>query len=176
MSRVLTEVLAQRFNEDIALIEELLAKVPEGQDAWRPDWPKSAGGDAAFTVAQLAAHFLMSWGGVNGCLQKLHPEKLKHLDAWKQQVAQNKNPSVAAARALLASARAHTKEGFALTEDADLVRKISTYFTPQGEVFLETLLINGKHVNHHAYQLFVYLKLLGLPVGTADLYRFKSRR
>jgi len=176
MSRILTDVLAARFDEDIALIEEMLAMVPAGKEDWRPDWPKSAGGDPAFTVAQLASHFLMSWGGVNGCLQKLHPEKLKHLDAWKQQVGQNKNPKLAVSRGLLASARAHTKEGFALTSDADLARKIPTYFTPQGEVFLETLLTNGKHVNHHAYQLFVYLKLLGLPVGTQHLYRFKSKR
>ena len=175
MSRILTEVLAQRFDEDIALIEELLALVPSDQESWRPDWPVPKGGDPAFTVAQLAAHILMSWGGVNGCLQKLHPEKLKHFDAHKQQVAQQENPTLAVSRGLLAAGRARTREGFALTSDADLARKIPTYFTPTGEVFLETLLTNGKHVNHHAHQLFVYLKLLGLPADTRHLYRFKNR-
>lgn len=174
MSRVLTEVLAQRFDEDIALIEEMLALVPPGREDWRPDWPKSTSGEPAFTLLQLAAHFLMSWGGVNGCLQKLHPEKLKHWDAWKQQVPGLAPPTLAACRGLLAFGRAHTQEGFAITSDADLARKIPTYFTPEGETFLETVLVNGKHVNHHAYQLFVYLKLMGLPVGTRQLYRFKS--
>ena len=173
MSRVLTEVLAQRFDEDIALIEQMLALVPAGNEGWRPAWPASVGGDPAFTVAQLAEHFLMSWGGVNGCLQKLHPEQLKHFDAIQQQVGQNKKPVLAVSRALLATGRAHTKEGFALTADADLSRKIPTYFTPQGEAFLETLLTNGKHVIHHAHQLFVYLKLLGVPVSTQHLYRLK---
>ena len=171
MSRILTEVLAQRFEEDIALIEEMLALVPADQESWRPDWPMSNGGDPAFTVAELAAHILMSWGGVNGCLQKLHPENLKGLDGHKQQ----ENSTLAVSRGLLATGRALTKEGFALTSDADLARKIPTYFTPAGEVFLETLLTNGKHVNHHAHQLFVYLKLLGAPVGTRHLYRFKNR-
>lgn len=175
MSRALTEVLAQRFDEDAALIEEMLALVPVGRESWLPDWPASVSGYPPFSVAQLAGHFLMSWGGVHGCLQKLHPEKLKHFDALQQQVEQNKKPALAVSRALLATGRAHTQEGFALTVDADLSRKIPTYFAPQGEVFLETLLTNGKHLNHHAHQLFVHLKLLGLPVGTQHLYRFKSK-
>lgn len=175
MSRVLTEVLARRFDEDLALIEEMLALVPEGREGWRPAWPPSPDGGEAFTVAELAAHFLMACGGVNGCLQKLHPDKLKHFTALKEQVALAKKPRLAVTRALLASFRAQMREGFAATADADLGRKIPTYFTPAGEPFLETLLTNGKHVNHHAYQLFVFLKLMGVPVGTRHLYRFKSR-
>jgi hypothetical protein len=174
MSRKLTEVVARRLDEDLALIEEMLALVPSGKEEWRPEWPPSTSGEPAFTVRQLAGHFLMAWGGVNGCLQKLHPEKLKHFDAWKQQVSRLKEPGVAAVRSMLASARNHTKEGFSLTVDEDLGRKIPTYFAPAGEPFLEILLTNGKHANHHAHQLFIYLKLMGLPVGTRHLYRFKS--
>jgi hypothetical protein len=37
------------------------------------------------------------------------------------------------------------------------------------------LLANWKHINHHAHQLFLYLKLLGVPVSTQHLYRFKTR-
>ena len=176
MSRVLTEVLARRLDEDLALTEELLALMPAGQQEWRPDWPLTAGGEPTFTVEALARHLVMAWSGVVACLRKLHPEKLGHLDALQQELAQNQQPPVASCRALLGALRRHIGEGFALTADVDLSREIPTYFTPRGEPLLETLLGNAKHSNHHAHQLFVYLKLLGVPVETRHLYRFREER
>lgn len=155
MSRVLTEVLAHRFDEDLALILDMLALIPPDKHDWRPDWPSTP-----FTFAELTDHLVMSWGGVIACLHKLHPEKLSHL------ATQREIP--------LEIARSLTQEGFALTADSDLARRIPTHFNPAGEPFLATLLINGKHIHHHAYQLFVYLKLLGLPVGARQLYRFQQ--
>jgi len=40
---------------------------------------------------------------------------------------------------------------------------------------LTTLLLgNLEHLINHKYQLFVYLKILGVPVATADLYRWRG--
>ncbi len=38
------------------------------------------------------------------------------------------------------------------------------------------LLGNLEHLLNHKYQLFFYLKLLGVPVNSSDLYRFRGDR
>jgi hypothetical protein len=40
---------------------------------------------------------------------------------------------------------------------------------------LATLLLgNLEHLINHKYQLFVYLKILSVPVATADIYRWRG--
>ncbi len=170
MSRALTEVLARRFAEDLALVEEMLALVEEDREEWRPDWPPSPEGELPFTVRELAGHLVMAWGGVLGCLKKLHPEDLAHWEEWDG----GEGLSVLEARRRLGEGRQMAAEGWALVSDGELGRVVGTYFQPAGEVWLEIVLQNGKHWNHHAYQLFVYLKLMGRPVGTRHLYRFQK--
>lgn len=63
---------------------------------------------------------------------------------------------------------------FALCTDQDLARKIPTVFVPQGEALITLLLGNLEHLTNHKYQLFFYLKLLGVNVTSADLYSFRS--
>jgi hypothetical protein len=36
------------------------------------------------------------------------------------------------------------------------------------------LLGNLEHLVNHKYQLFFYLKMLGVPLGTPDLYRLRG--
>jgi hypothetical protein len=36
------------------------------------------------------------------------------------------------------------------------------------------LLGNLEHLINHKHQLFLYLKLMGVPVGTPDLYQFRG--
>ena len=153
------EMLFARIDEDFALVEEMLALLPAGSEEWRPVWP----GDVPFTVAELAAHLAESFGGVCACFARL---------LNLRQVA-TVGLSVRESGEVMAAYRAQVREAFELMEDADLVRVIPTYFVPEGEPFLAVLLTNWKHVNHHAYQLFIYLKLLGVPVGTRHLYRFR---
>ncbi len=156
------QVLFARLDEDFALVEEMLALLPAGSEGWRPAWP----GDAPLTVEELAAHLAESCGGVCACFARLH----RSLD-WKQ--TETAGLRIGRNRRVIAAYRAQLREAFDLTEDADLVRVIPTYFVPEGEPFLAVLLTNWKHVNHHAHQLFIYLKLLGVPVGTRHLYRFR---
>ena len=152
-------VLFARIDEDFALVEEMLALLPAGSEEWRPAWP----GDAPFTVAELAAHLAESFGGVCACFARLL--NLRQVETVGLSVRESGE--------VMAAYRAQVREAFELMEDADLVRVIPTYFVPEGEPFLAVFLTNWKHVNHHAHQLFVYLKLLGVPVGTRHLYRFR---
>ena len=62
-------------------------------------------------------------------------------------------------------------EAFAILTDDDLARRIPTVFVPEGEAVMTLLLTNLEHLINHKYQLFFYLKLLGVKIGTSDLYR-----
>ena len=48
-----------------------------------------------------------------------------------------------------------------------------TVFVAQGESILTLLLGNLEHLINHKHQLFTYLKQMGVPVATPDLYRFR---
>ena len=154
-------VLFARIDEDFALVEEMLALLPAGSEDWRPAWP----GDVPFTVAELAAHLAESFGGVCACFARLDLLNLTRVETAGLTLGQS--------REVMAAYRAQVREALELMEDGDWVRVIPTYFVPEGEPFLAVLLTNWKHANHHAHQLFIYLKLLGVPVGTRHLYRFR---
>jgi hypothetical protein len=64
--------------------------------------------------------------------------------------------------------------GFACCTDEDLRRKLPTVFVPGGEPLMTVLLGNLEHLMNHKYQLFFYLKLLGSPVSTQDLYKLRG--
>jgi hypothetical protein len=146
-------VLAARILEDADLIAEMLALVPEGREDWRPDWPVT-GGDPPFPVARLREHLAESLAGICACLDRLHPSHRARpcdFDGLRQMA----------------------RDGFALLCDRELTASLPTHFAPEGAPFLDTLLINWKHLVHHGYQLFVYLKLMGVPVSTRHLFRFR---
>ncbi len=156
-----SSLLAARILEDAELIAELLALAPEGRGGWRPDWPAGVAVEPPFSMAQLSTHLAESLAGVCACLHRLYPAELAYF-------ARLRNPAAAFAE-LHQAARA----GFDLLTDADLTRQLPTVFSPEGAPFLETLLINWKHLLHHGHQLFLYLKLMGVPVSTRHLYRFR---
>ena len=47
---------------------------------------------------------------------------------------------------------------------------VPTVFAAEGETILRLLLTNLEHFINHKYQLFFYLKMMGVSVGTGDLY------
>jgi hypothetical protein len=79
---------------------------------------------------------------------------------------------VSESRALLADLASFARERFALLTDADVARSIPTTFVPAGKPAMTVLLTNLAHFANHKHQLFVYLKILGIPVASQDLYRF----
>jgi hypothetical protein len=70
--------------------------------------------------------------------------------------------------------QAAIREGFDSINDADLGRAIPTVFVPAGEPLLTLLLGNLEHLVNHKHQLFMYLQLMGVKVGSADLYHFRG--
>jgi hypothetical protein len=68
----------------------------------------------------------------------------------------------------------HIREGFEVITDAGLARRLPTVFVQEGEAALTILLGNLEHFINHKYQLFFYLKLLGVRVATPDLYHLRG--
>ena len=50
----------------------------------------------------------------------------------------------------------------------------ATVFVPEGETLMTLLLGNLEHLLNHKYQVFLYLKLAGVAVGSRDVYRFRG--
>ena len=127
----------------------------------------------AWTVGELLGHLLECIAGFCAVLAAAEPQRLAHfLDLRELPVNHECSPEEAAAR--IAIYGAHIEEGFGLLTDADLARRLPTVFVAQGELLLTLLLANLEHLINHKHQLFTYLKQMGVPVSTRDLYRFRA--
>ncbi len=151
----LRDALLEKIREQIERTSHLIALVPEAQQVWTPS-------PGAWTTGELISHLLDSISGFCAVLAAAEPERLAHFAKLREQPA------------TVESYRAHIEEGFALLTDADLARRIPTVFVAQGESVLTLLLGNLEHLINHKHQLFIYLKQMGVPVATPDLYRFRS--
>ena len=70
--------------------------------------------------------------------------------------------------------KSRIQEGFALLQDSDLQKLVPTLFVKEGEALLTLLLGNLEHLVNHKHQLFMYVKLMGIDVGSRDLYHFRG--
>jgi hypothetical protein len=156
MDRILTECLSRKMAEDLQLLAGLLNRLPPGSEEWRPEMR------AGFTVSELRQHLTEAAGAICACFHRLHPQRLRHFEGGQS--------------GELEGYRLWAAEGFQVSEDADLSRTIATYFYPEGEVFLSVLMSNWKHLHFHTYQLFTYLREMGVAAETKDLYFFSERK
>lgn len=151
---LLCAALRDKIGEQIERTSHLIGLVPAEQMDWRPrtgDW----------TMLELIGHLLDCTSGFCAVLAATEPVRLAHFGKLRE---------VPPAMELYGS---HIEEGFALLTDADLARRVPTVFVAQGESVLTLLLGNLEHLINHKHQLFTYLKQMGVPVATADLYRFR---
>jgi len=156
-----------KIDEQIERTIHLLGLVRE------PEWaPKIPG---AWTLGQLLGHFLDCLAGVCAVLHAAHPRELEHF-AELQALPVNFACGVMEARERIEVYRAKISEGFGILGDEDLDRRLPTVFVPAGESILTLLLGNLEHIVNHKCQLFLYLKLAGATVGTADLYQFRRQQ
>ena len=161
-SDTLTSLLLAKVEQQIELTIALTARVPVERLEWRP-------APDVFALNQLLGHLLEACAGFCAALYRARPQALAHFARLRDLAVNHPcDPSEAAAR--LRDYRDHIREGFVALTDADLARHLPTLFVPAGEALLTILLANLEHLINHKHQLFFYLKLLGVEVGTAQLY------
>ena len=128
----------------------------------------------SWTFGALLGHLLDCLAGVCAVLYAARPQELSHF-AELQKLPVNFACGTAEACQRIEAYRARIVEGFAALRDEDLGRGLPTVFVPEGEPVLTLLLGNLEHLINHKHQLFVYLKLAGVSVGTPDLYQFRQQ-
>ena len=121
----------------------------------------------------LLGHLLECLAGVCAVLLAADPERLRHFEQLRERPV-NHQCGKDEARERIGVYRTHIKEGFGLLRDADLSRRLRTIFVSDGEAILTLLLGNLEHLINHKHQLFTYLKMMGVEVGSGDLYRFRG--
>jgi len=164
---MISAALISKINEQIERSVHLTGFVPAGQLQWRPPIP------GAWSIGEVLGHLLDCLAGFCAVLYAAHPESLRHF-ADLQQLPVNHvcGPDEASER--IGHYRRHIDQGFALLKDEDLDKKLPTVFVTGGETLLMLLLGNLEHLINHKHQLFMYLKLMAVNVGTEDLYRFRG--
>jgi DinB family protein len=167
MSHVLCDAMLSKIEEQIDRTVHLIQSMPAEQLGWKPPIP------GAWPAGALLGHFLDVLAGFCAVLYSAHPDLLRHfLELRELPVNQTCDREEAGQRISLY--RSCVREGFAALQDEDLGRRLPTVFVVEGESVLTLLLGNLEHFINHKHQLFTYLKLMGLNVGTPDLYRLRG--
>lgn len=170
------EAVREKVRETIERTEHLMAMAPSGQLDWRPHVEAGARTDAAaqaIDLGQLLGHLLTCVAGFCAAFYAAYPEKLREFEELRAlRVDHFCTPEEA--KKQIAIYAAAIEKGFACCQEEDLGRKVKTVFVPEGETLMTLLLGNLEHLMNHKYQLFFYLKMLGVKVGTEDLYRLRG--
>lgn len=153
--------------EQFERTDHLIALLPESSLQWMPPIP------GAWPPGILLGHLLDCAAGCCAVLYAANPDRLGHFQVLRE-LPVNHACAKDEARSRLKTYEAHLDEGFDLLSDDDLARLQPTAFVTEGESILTLLLGNLEHLINHKHQLLTYLKLLNVPVGTPDLYHFRS--
>jgi hypothetical protein len=164
-THLLSQALWRKLEEQIELAQRLIKRIPADKLSWQPL-------PSAFRVDELLGHLLECLAGFCAALYALRPHELAHFAALRQ-LPVNHSCTIDEAEIRISQYHRHLEEGFALLSDEELVRQLPTLFVKEGEAAMTILLGNLEHFINHKYQLFFYLKLLGISVASDDLYRFK---
>jgi hypothetical protein len=141
--------------------------IPPDRIEWNPQWSR----DSA-DVGHLLGHLLECLAGFCAVFYAAFPQQLKSMLALRSlPVNHFCKPYEAMPR--IQTYEKYMEEGFDLCSDEDLSRMLTTVFATESIMIL--LLGNLEHLINHKYQLFVYLKILGIPVTTGDIYCWRGR-
>jgi hypothetical protein len=166
MSVLLCTSILAKIHEQIERTDHLLSMLP----AQRLDWAPSSD---SWPAAKLLGHLLECLAGFCAVLAAVKPESVANYNRLREMPVNHACP-IPEAYDRLAVYRQHIDKGFALLCDADLAQVVPTVFVKDGEPVLTLLLGNLEHLINHKHQLFTYLKLMGVDVGTSDLYCFRG--
>jgi hypothetical protein len=169
--RVLVESVREKVLETIERTEHLVSLVPAERIEWRPlMWANQA---PTMDLGHLLGHLLDCLAGFCAAFCAAFPKELADFAQLKS-IPANEPCSPADAKQRIELYATHIERGFACCADADLARRVKTVFVPDGETLLTLLLGNLEHLINHKYQLFLYLKLSGMNLGSADIYRWRG--
>ena len=163
---ILTRLLLRKIEEQIEGAERLTNLVPLDQIEWRP-LPN------AFRICDLLGHLLECLAGSCATLYAIHPDRLAHFSHLREKPV-NHCCGTGEAIGRMREYQEHIREGFQSLTDQELSKLLPTVFVSEGEAVLTLLLGNLEHFINHKYQLFFYLKMLGVPLATSDLYTLRK--
>ncbi len=166
----IVESLREKIFETIERTQHLVSLA----SAQRLDWqPETVNARAFLDLGHLMGHLLECLSGFCAVFYAAFPEKLRHLsDLRSLQV--NHCCSAEEANQRIQEYARQIAQAFDVCKDSDLARVLPTVFDPGGEAVATLLLGNLEHLINHKYQLFFYLKMQGMPVGTRDLYHWRG--
>ena len=168
MTEPIVESIHLKLREQIERTEHLIRLVPADKVGWDPGLPQGS-----TDLGHLLGHLLCSIAGFCAVFHAAFPLQLGNfLELQSLPVNHFCRPEEALSR--IKEYAAHIAQGFDLCTDSDLPRVIPTVFVSQGEPLATLLLGNLEHLISHKYQLFFYLKLLGLPVTSKDIYWWRG--
>jgi hypothetical protein len=163
----IVESIRIKVREQIEKTQQLIRLIPSGHTEWNPRWP---GG--SFDTGHLLGHLLECLAGFCAVFHAAFPQQLQGMEELRfLPVNHLCQPDEAILRI-----RAYAKwieAGFDQCSEEDLQRMLPTIFAI-GESVTTLLLGNLEHLINHKYQLFAYLKMLGVPVTTRDLYCWRG--
>ena len=158
--------LLAKLREQIEGIQKLLVLLSAENLEWQPQ-------ENCFRIGDLLGHLLECLAGFCAAIYALRPDDFKHFQLLRD-LSVNHFCTIEEAQHRIMEYEAYIEEGFTSLNDEDLTQKIPTLFVPTGETAMTILLGNLEHLINHKYQLFIYLKLLDIPVSSETLYHFCS--
>lgn len=171
--QLLTTCLRNKILEGIERTDHLIQLVPLDQLDWRPSQHLPSATPPAVDIGHLLGHLLDCVGGICAAMVAAFPHDLATFSRLRS-LPVNFSCPPREARDRIASYSQCIERGFDICTDLALAQKVPTVFVPEGEELLTLLLGNFEHLTNHKYQLFFYLKTLGVPVTSADLYHWRT--
>lgn len=166
-SNVIVESIRLKLREQIDKSERLIRLIPPEHLRWHPTVSSPA-----MDVGHLLGHLLDCLAGFCAVFEAALPGRVAGIEQLRSQPVNHFcTPEEALGRIDGYMAAIH--RGFDLCSDDDLSRILPTVFGTT-EPLARLLLGNLEHVVNHKHQLFIYLKFLGVPVATRDLYQFRG--
>jgi hypothetical protein len=142
--------------------EKLISMVPADKLSWRP-------GPTFMSTGQVICHLS---DGVGSGLESLVSDKWPSMEEMEAGMKLENMPSCGVQEALskLEKDKATLRATLDGISEGDFTNRVVS--VPWGwKAKLEIMAVNFlEHFNNHKMQLFIYLKLLGLPVNTETLY------
>jgi hypothetical protein len=168
LAGTMVESIWLKLREQIERTEHLIKLIPADCTKWSPPVPIGA-----TDLGHLLGHLLDCLAGFCAAFHAAFPAELAHF-AKLRCLPVNHSCEPATALSRIGEYTRHLEEAFDLCTDEHLSRRVPSLLAPEGEPLSMLLLGNLEHLINHKYQLFFYLRLLGLPVTSRDIYRWRE--